>query len=230
LDIKSPWYVELYSLNDFGRLVCALEHAPLPTLSLLHRNASVFAVQTDFIEGRPVIFFAKNLQNKNGEYLAYRINGVVEEIGIVDFVANPSYVYSPIINIDKFPSRLIKGAKFAQKSGYLSIRLKDLASLAKVCAYKTLYDEPPLPLLLFEHKSDAHERIILGAAMSVNETDTLSYFYYVNIDMVPKDRFLRYSSQRSEQPSFSNRIDEHGYIYLKVIRLASIHPLVKLND
>ena len=60
--------------------------------------------------------------------------------------------------------------------------------------------------------------------MNLNESDTISYFYYIFINEQPRSPFLRYSSQRVEQPSFSNRIDEHGYIYLKVITLSGVSP------
>jgi hypothetical protein len=124
-----------------------------------------------------------------------------------------------------------------KKSGYLAIRLKDLSSLAKVAAYKTIYDEPPLPLFLFKDHNgtdrrvnDSNSRLIVGATMSLNESETKSYFYYVILNEEPKDHFLRYSSQKIEQPSFCGRLDEHGYIYLKLIRLAHTHPLVGINE
>jgi hypothetical protein len=72
-------------------------------------------------------------------------------------------------------------------------------------------------------------KFVIGSAISLIESDTLSYFYYVIHDQEPANSFLRYSSQKAEQPSFSNRIDEHGYVYLKLIRLASSHPLVKIH-
>jgi hypothetical protein len=216
-------------MKDFGRLVCALERAPLPAFSLILNKEHVFAVQTDFINGRPVIYFAKSLQIKDGQYLAYRITGGTEEVIVVDSVANPTFVYSPIINIDTFPSTLTKTARIDKKSGYISIKLRDLASLAKVAAYKTIYDEPPLPLFLFKEINNAktyYRKFVIGAAMSLSESDTISYFYYILLDEEPKDPFLRFSSQKVEQPSFSNRIDEHGHIYLKLIKLADNHPLV----
>ena len=224
-------------MKDFGRLVCALERAPLPAFSLMLNNEYILAVQTDFIDGRPVIYFVNSPQQRDGQYLAYRIIGGIEEVMVVDFVANPSFVYSPIINIEKFPSALTKIARVQKKSGYLAIRLKDLSSLAKVAAYKTIYDEPPLPLFLFKDRTGAQTivnesdaRLVIGATMSLSESDTISYFYYVILDEEPKDSFLRYSSQRIEQPSFSGRLDEHGYIYLKLIRLAHTHPLVGINE
>ena len=96
-----------------------------------------------------------------------------------------------------------------------------------MAAYKTIYDEPPLPLFLFKERGG---RIILGATMSATDNETVSYFYYVALDEEPKEPFLRYSSQRIEQPGFSARLEEHGYVYLKVIRLATDHPLVKTYD
>lgn len=225
LPLKSPCYVELLDLNNFGRLVCALERTPVPAFSLYLNQQFVYAVQTDIIEGRPVIYFVKSEEMKYGQYMAYRITGTTEEVCVVDSVMNPSFIYTPIINVDKFPPVLTKKARLSKKSGYISIRLRDLSSLAKVGAYKTIYDEPPLPLLIFKDKM----KFVVGSAISLIESDTLSYFYYVILDEEPANSFLRYSSQKAEQPSFSNRIDEHGYVYLKLIRLASSHPLVKID-
>ena len=215
--------MELLDLNNFGRLVCALERTPVPAFSLYLNQQFVYAVQTDIIEGRPVIYFVKS-DPIYGQYMAYRITGTTEEVCVVDSVMNPSYIYTPIINVDKFPPTLTKKARLNKKSGYISIRLRDLSSLAKVAAYKTIYDEPPLPLLIFKDKT----KFVVGSAISLIESDTLSYFYYMILDEEPANSFLRYSSQKPEQPSFSNRIDEHGYVYLKLIRLASSHPLVKI--
>ncbi|MDP9462652.1 MAG: hypothetical protein M3O97_02775 [Thermoproteota archaeon] len=52
----------------------------------------------------------------------------------------------------------------------------------------------------------------------------------MTVEEEPKEPFLRYSSQRADQPTFLTRLDEHGYVYLKVIRLAEDHPLVKTYD
>ena len=239
--LKAPFYIELHSINDLGRLVCALERAALPTFALTLNNDHIFAVQTDFINGRPVIYFAKNENHYDGgQYLAYRIIGGVEEVLIVNMVTNPTFVYSPIITIDKLPPIFTKRARIDKISEYVTIRLKDLSSLAKVAAYKTIYDEPPLPLLFYKQVNNINNltdninqfnyKFVIGATMNLSDSDTISYFYYVIIDKEPKDPFLRYSSQKVEQPSFHSKIDEHGYIYLKVIRLASNHPLVRMVE
>jgi hypothetical protein len=233
LKAKSPYYVELYSMNDFGRFVCALERTPLPTFSLSLNLNKVLAVQADITDGRPIIYFVKNTVEKVGQYLAYRITGASEETTIVDSIGNPSFVYSPIINIEKLPSVMLKNSRISKKSGYAAIKLMDIYSLAKVAAYKTIYDEPPLPLFLFSQDGStennalpASQKFVLGATINLTETDSVSYFYYIVINEEPKFGYIRFSSQSLDQPSFSNRIDEHGYVYLKIIRLAHSHPFV----
>ncbi len=226
MPLKAPCYIKLADLKDFGRLVCALERTPLPAFSLQFENHNVLAAQTDIINGRPVIYYADS-DSKDGQYLAYRVSNGTEEVSLAGSVDNPTFVYSPILKVEKFPRTLSRSARVQKKSGYTVIKLKDLASLAKVAAYKTIYDEPPLPLFLFK---EPRGRIILGTTMSATDNDTVSYFYYVVLDEEPKEPFLRYSSQRIEQPAFSTRLDEHGYVYLKVIRLAADHPLVKTYD
>ncbi len=224
--LKAPCYIALGGLKDFGRLVCALERTPMPAFSLVFNKESVLAVQTDIINGRAVIYYSK-ADIGNGQYLAYRITGGVEEVLLTDSVGNPTFVYSPILNVDTFPPILARSARVDKKSGYTVIKLKDLASLAKVAAYKTMFDEPPLPLFMF---SEQGGKVILGSPMSTNDNESVSYFYYVALDEAPKESFLRYSSMKSEKPIFSARIDEHGYVYLKVVRLQADHPLVKTYD
>ncbi len=224
--IKAPCYIALANLKDFGRLVCALERTPLPAFSLQFNRHEVLAVQTDIINGRPVIYYTQE-SSKDGQYLAYRISNGVEEVLLASSVDNPTYIYSPILKVEKFPRALTRSARINKGSGYTVIKLKDLSSLVKVAAYKTIYDEPPLPLFLFKERGG---KIVLGTAMSTSDNETISYFYYVTVEEEPDEPFLRYSSQRADQPTFLTRLDEHGYIYLKVIRLAEDHPLVKTYD
>jgi hypothetical protein len=225
LRLKAPCYIPLAGLKDFGRLVCALERAPMPAFSLKLVGKKVLAAQLDILDGRPVIYYAE-ADAKGAQYLAYRASGGAEEVTLTDSVGNPTFVYSPILKVEKFPPSLARPAKVDKRSGYTVIRLEDMASLAKVAAYKTIYEEAPLPLFMSRERG----RTILGTTMSVSENDSISYYYYVRLDGEPAGPFLRYASQKAEQPSFTASLDEHGYIYLKVIRLAGDHPLVKAYD
>jgi hypothetical protein len=217
--------------------VCALERTPLPIFSLCLNSDQILAVQAELVNTRPIIYFVKSNLPRQGQYLAYRITGGSEEITIVDSISNPSFVYSPIINIEKLPSSMSKNARKSRKSGYIPIKLMDIASLAKVAAYKTIYDEPPLPLFLFSNNGSldigfnaTSHTFVMGTTINLTETDVLSYFYYILMNEEPRCSYLRFSSQSPEKPSFSNRIDEHGYVYLKIIRLVRPHPLVVSYD
>jgi hypothetical protein len=231
LESKSPFYIEIADLNNFARLVCALERAPLPCFSMNLNKDHIFAVQTEFTNGIPVIYYAKALNsnsnsNISNQFIAYRCHGLSETVTLVDTASNPLFVYSPIINIEKLPAIMEKSARKSKKICYTKIMLKDLDSLAKIAAYKTIYDEPPLPIMYFENKKN--NTYTLGTSINFMETDSLTYFYYMNVENEPAN-FLKYSTQRSEKPGFTNSIENHGYIYLKIIKLANEHPLVT-ND
>jgi hypothetical protein len=115
--------------------------------------------------------------------------------------------------------------KASKNSSYISIKLKDLASLAKVSCYKMIYEEAPLPLFLFKNGD-----WVLGTFMGTNDSNDAAFFYYINMDSTPVKPFLKYSAQKVEKPAFTNNIDEHGYVYMKVIKLKKDHPLVMINE
>ncbi len=223
--LKAPCYIALAGLKDFARLVCALERAPMPAFSLKLGGKMVLAAQHDIIDGRPVIYYTE-ADAGTAQYLAYRASGGAEEVALADSIGNPTFVYSPILRVEKFPTALSKSAKIEKRAGYTVIKLSDLASLAKVAAYKTIYEEAPLPLF----QSIEHGKTIIGTPMNVSDNDSQAYYYYVLLGSPVQEPFLRYSSQRVEQPAFTSSLDEHGYIYLKVVKLAGDHPLVKAYD
>ena len=236
MELKSPFYIELMDLNNFGRLVCALERSPLPSFSINFKGENIFSVQTEFVNGIPIIYYVRS-PDQQGEpplnqstlyhYLAYRCTTSFETVIPVETASNTLYVYSPIINIEKLPSIMEKSSRKSKKMSYTKIRLRDLSSLVKVAAYKTIYDEPPLPIFVFNDKKS--KRYSLGTSLNFLDNDNLTYYYYLDIDYEP-GRFLKYSSQKLEDPVFTNNIEEHGYIYLKVIRLLNEHPLVITDD
>ena len=63
--------------------------------------------------------------------------------------------------------------------------------------------------------------------LNLTDSSDTSYFYYVVLEQEIEKCFMKFSLQKSAAPSFSNHIDEHGYIYLKIIKLRDIHPLIK---
>jgi hypothetical protein len=226
LQIKSPFFIEVSTIQDFGRLVCAFERTPLLTFSFKSGKDDLLATQIDFLNNIPVIYFVKH--SCGGQYLAYRNNGGVEDVSIVESIQNPSLVYSPIISVEKFPTVFWKRPKVAKNMNYAPIKLGNFQSLVKIASYKMVYEESPLPLFVFN--STKKSNYVIGTALNMAESDGVSYFYYATIPESPKDSFIKYSSLKSEDPAFTNNIEEHGYIYIKLIKLLGSHPLVKVDE
>jgi hypothetical protein len=149
-------------------------------------------------------------------------------VSIVESIQNPSVVYSPIISVDKFPPIFWRRPKGVKNSNYAPIRLSNFQSLVKIASYKMIYEESPLPLFVFN--STKKSKYVVGTALNMAESDGVSYFYYATIPENPNYSFIKYSSQRSENPTFTNNIQEHGYIYIKLIKLFGSHPLVKVDE
>lgn len=184
----------------------------------------MLATQIDFLNNIPVIYFVK--YPKEGQFLAYKHSRGIEEVAIVQSISNHGYVYSPIISVEKFPTSFSRTAKIAKNSGYMPIKLKDLTSLAKIASYKMIFDEAPLPLFVFR----TERKNIIGTAVTLGESDNISYFYYIHSEHEPLNSFVKYSSVKNESTVFSNNIEEHGYIYIKLVRLAGSNPLVKTYE
>ena len=211
---KLPRYIQVESTLEFSRLVCALERAPRVSFLHEHEGKKVLSVQMDILKEKPIIYYTP-LENL-GHYLTYGIKGGKEESMIVDSTSDTTKLYSPIVKIKSLPDNLKAGNGTDDK--YHPIELEDLASLAKL-SYG--FEEAPFPLFCFPH----NEKWFMGVFMNFNE-EGASYFCHVILDSDPTKPFLKYSTHNGTQPSFVENPEEHGYSYIKIIRLKETHPLV----
>ena len=217
--VKLPTYIEVADRIEFSRLVCALERVPRTSFSLEHDGKPVIAVQMDLLKERPVIYYAT--AEKTGHYISYGFKAGKEESDIVNTITNTTSLYSPIVRIKSLPPSLKQESKKEDIPYYDPLELEDLASLAKL-SYG--FEEAPFPLFKFS----SGNKWFVGVFMNFNESDEVSYFCHVILDKEPLNPFLKYSSQNGIEPSFVPSVSEHGYSYLKVIKLKDQHPLVKL--
>jgi hypothetical protein len=217
--VKLPHYVQVANRIEFARLVCALERVPRTSFSFEHEGQYVISVQMDLLKERPIIYYTPT--EKSGHYLSYGFKAGNEDSSIVNTVTNPTYLYSPIVRVKSLPSSLKQETQHDMESVYDPLELEDLASLVKL-SYG--FEESPFPLFAF---SDGN-KWLLGVFMNFNESDEVSYFCHVTLNIEPTKPFLKYSSKDGAEPSFASSVSEHGYSYLKVIKLKDKHPLVKL--
>lgn len=211
---KLPRYIEVASPLEFSRLVCALERTPRVSFLHEHSGSQVLSVQMDLLKEKPIIYYTALEQH--GHYLTYGFKAGKEESTIVNSASDASKLYSPIVMIKSLPDSLKAGNGTDDK--YHPIELVDLASLAKLSFG---FEEAPFPLFSFPHNG----KWLVGVFMNFNE-DGPSYFCHVTLDTDPEKPFLKYSTNNGAEPSFVDHPGEHGYSYIKIIKLKDKHPLV----
>lgn len=213
-----PRYIQLASVREFSRLVCALERVPRISFFHDHEGKKVLSVQMDLLKEKPVVYYTP--VEKIGHYLCYGFKLGKEETALVDIVSDTSRLYSPIIKIKNLPLSLKPGNGTSDK--YQPIQLEDLSSLVKLSFG---FDEAPFPLFSFPYK----QNWLVGVFMNFNE-DGASYFCYVVLDRDPDKPFLKYSTNNGGEPLFVDHPGEHGYSYIKIIKLLDSHPLVDYDQ
>ena len=102
--------------------------------------------------------------------------------------------------------------------------MKDLISLVKVATYKIMFEEPPLPIFAFP----THGGWRIGSFARIDDFEEASLFFFFEQDSKPSENFVGYSTAKAHA-YFTNRTDEHGNLFVKIIRLKSSHPLVDTN-
>ena len=211
---KLPRYIQVKSILEFTRLVCALERAP--RVSFLHdyNGKKILSVQMDVLKEKPVVYYTP-LENK-GHYLCYDMIGGKEQSKIVDTTSDASKIYSPIVRIKSLPKTLQPGNGTLDR--YQPIELEDMSSLAKLTWG---FEEIPFPLFLFPYAN----KWLIGVFMNFNDEGT-SYFCHVVLDLDPQMPFLKFSTTDGTHPTFVENISKHGYSYIKIIKLKDTHPLV----
>ncbi|MEM0029887.1 MAG: hypothetical protein QW572_06645 [Candidatus Nitrosocaldus sp.] len=225
--VKIPYYMQLASINDLARLASALEVVPLPVYAFRLQNTDVLAVGINVGLAKPLLCYVN--AECSGEFIAYRVYMGGEEVNMVNTASNPAYSYAPIIRVKEMPRKILKGRKEMHTE---TIVMNDLSSLTKLVLFRYMREEVLTPFFLMRRRGvdgkgkgkdkdkdeDASSTPIIGMFMS-SDDDGTPYFCYTVLDHMPEGNFVRYSSQSGEGPEFTNDIDGHGYIYMKVIRM-----------
>ncbi len=215
---KLPRYIEVGSNLEFSRLVCALERTPRVSFLHEHDGKKVLSVQMDLLKEKPIIYFTP--VEKLGHYLCYGFKAGREESSVVNSTIDTARLYSPIIKIKSLPASLRSGSGTIDK--YHPIELEDIASLAKL-SYG--FEDSPFPLFSFPFK----DKWLMGVFMNFSE-EGISYFCHIVMDEEPKRSFLKFATNNGIQPSIVDDPNEHGYSYIKIIKLKDTHPLVDYDQ
>ena len=216
---KFPSYIQVRSPLEFTRLVCALEGAPRVSFLHEHKGAKVLSVQMDLLKESPVIYYTP-VENFS-HYLCYGFRSGKEESVMVESTLDASKMYSPIVKIKSLP-RSLQPSPENNTAKYQPIELDDVGSLAKL-SYG--FEEAPFPLFAFPVK----EKWFLGVFLNFNE-DGDSFFCYVVLKEEPVKPFLKHTTTNSSEPILVDNTGEHGYSYIKIVKLRETHPLVNYDQ
>jgi len=212
-------YVRLSSLLDIGRLSCALERAPFPLFAFKAGTSLRIAAPLDLYMGTQILYYTDT--SESGEFLAYRTTTEGEEVQLVPSASNASFLYAPVIRIKKMPAALSPKDSF--ESRFMSAEVEDIPNLVKVGTYKVLFEEPPLPLFAFKKEKDW----IVGTFARIDDYEEASIFFYARSQEEPSAGFMKYSPDKISETAYTKRTNEHGFQYIKVVKLAEPHPLIQ---
>ena len=140
---------------------------------------------------------------------------------MVDSAMDTSKLFSPIVKIKSLPKSL-QASPNGVAEKYQPIEFEDLGSLAKL-GYG--FEEAPFPLFTFPFKG----KWLIGVFLNFNE-DGDSYFCYVSLNEEPNKPFLRHTTTNATLPIFVDNTAEHGYSYIKIVKLHDTHPLVSYDQ
>ena len=127
----------------------------------------------------------------------------------------------PIIHVLKLPSILEHKKEFHQK--FLAAEVADLASPRQACHVQDALRRAAAAGLLLQERDELDSRRLREARRLRGGLPLLLH----RIKEEPSTGFIKYSPSNLAETGFSKRTDEHGFYYVKVIKLAEKHPLVE---
>jgi|TARA_B100001971_G_scaffold63216_1_gene58203 hypothetical protein len=223
-DLNIPCFIEIFSINDFARLVCALERIPLPVLKFKVNGEFILATQIDLFHNTPILYFVKI--KEEGNFIMYKQKNGKETVEMSNSTKDRMGIYTPIISLKKIPEIFEDGYKSEniKRQKYLLMMAEDLSNLCKLALYKVLHGEEPLPLFSFTN----NDVPLVGTFTRMDDADDIPIFFYTNLKKKPEHGFVKYSSSIPEKTGFTDNTEDHGYLYGKIIRLCEKHPLVEI--
>lgn len=211
---QNQCFIELETLEDLARYVCALREYPLRVYSIQYKGNRILS-STLTLANTLVLFYIPD--NKSGSYISYNISSGKEICGIVSSTKNIS-TYAPIIHYEGNLTHLPTIRKVSDS--FNPIKLTDLGSLARLTYDPDSPEEPKLTLYTFPNK----DKWIIGYVTSLDMDSTFYQFNYVELNSKPAHHYLKYQGNQVKEPEFSDSF-VHGFSYMPIIFLKENHPI-----
>lgn len=202
--------VEVFDLLELARFAAALERLPRTILSFREGGSYIMAVLMEELEEAWAFLTARS--NRTGQFLMYEAGTLGERIEFVNKIRDYSASYIPVIGLAERPEFL------KCKKGLIPplkpVKVDDLTSLVKLAIYKLHYDELPVSLYLSKEDDGLH----LGAMAKITERNRNIYYFHTKVEEA-EGGFLKVSTADVREVKFSKGVGEHGFLYIKVIKL-----------
>lgn len=205
--------LEVEGLLDVARLACALEKIPRPVLAFKGGDGYRVGVIADYVDGR--LLFLHAHVNKVDDYICYRVDDGVEECSFSSTAAKLPVVCAPVIRIRRAPRGLVIKTPSTKGLKLVLIEVEDLTSVVVLGAYKSMVNESPAPVLYVPTSSNGG---LLGVLVRIAEDDKSVVFFYCRGKATDKG-FIRVDPNKVGDLSFTNLINEPGYLYVKLAKL-----------
>jgi hypothetical protein len=212
----SPIFRRLRSLKDLARLACAFERIPRPLFAFPYDGKSyALAVHAEQLGDHPLFFFA--VVDSLRPFVRYRSEGDYEDASFSDDALPTSYLHAPVLTVKTAPKEFgvhMKDGPLPEGVGRME--LEDVNSLLKLGAYRYIVDESYPAFYLSTEGGDLY----LGTFVHMGDFDGSDFYFYVKLTGDPGSPFIRYNPSKVNDWSFTSRTAEHGYYYVKVVRIA----------
>ncbi len=206
--------LKVKDVRDLARLAGALERVPKPILSIREGDAYLFIAFGDKVSDYSIFFSCKS--KRISHYILYRVDSRGERVEFLNKVGEEKAIYIPIIHLNKMPKVLEKAERRELVSYLEPIEVENLPSLVKLSLYKYYYDEQNIPLFLSIEENEFY----IGAIAQVTESDDQGFYFYVKVREIPEDAcFVKVDMVDVENVKFTDRVEGHGYHYIKLIKL-----------
>ena len=216
---QSQRFIELNNFNDLARFACAFREYPLRVYS---HDLNGTRVLSSSITLQNTLLSFYTPMTKFGRYISYQISAGKEYCDVVDSTKNIS-TYAPIIHMESKVSPLPIDSE--DLDVFNPIQLEDIGSLSRLTYDPEFPEEPNLALYLVPH----NDSWVLGYITSLDMDEVYYQFNYVELDSEPMTSFVKYQGHLGKDPEFSNSF-EHGFSYLPIIKIKSIHPIFGFNN
>ncbi len=207
-------FVKAQSIADLCRLVCTFDQA---SVLFFYKGKNALVALGERIGKIQLAYLAE--AKKQGTIINYSLPASQrgESVEFANRVEYPSQNMDNcninVLDID-FGS-IPETDKISQKE-VKSLKFGTLLDLAKALIRKSAKDEA-LPYL---YSFELNGKNVFGSFDAIDElADDAPLFYYTEAQDDKSKTFLRYD-YKEDKIEFTNSVDEHAYLYIKIIRLA----------